>query len=99
MPAFNIVRFRLKPNRETEFLNAHNGMTASNFKGFKSGHLIKTGDRGYCLIAEWNEYEDILAARLQMIEQLNSFRDCLEDLGNGLGVTDAVSGTSLLEMK
>lgn len=99
MSAFSIVKFRIKPNRETDFLNAHNDMNSATFKGFKAGHMVKTGDRAYCLIAEWNEYEDISNARLQMIEQLNTFRDCLEDLGNGLGVTDPIAGTSLLEMK
>ena len=37
---------------------------------------------------------DALAnARTQMIATLDSFRDTLEDLGGGLGVTDPVSGS------
>ncbi len=34
----------------------------------------------------------IAAARPAMIANLDSFRDTLEDLGGGLGVTDPVSG-------
>jgi hypothetical protein len=34
-----------------------------------------------------------------MIAALNSFRDTLEDLGVGLGVTDPVSGPVVLELK
>jgi hypothetical protein len=34
-----------------------------------------------------------------MIATLNSFRDTLEDLGNGLGVTDAVAGTVVSALK
>jgi hypothetical protein len=34
----------------------------------------------------------------EMIETLNSFRDTLEDLGAGLGVTDAVSGPVVLDL-
>jgi hypothetical protein len=34
-----------------------------------------------------------------MIATLDSFRDTLEDLGGGLGVTDPVSGPVVLELK
>ncbi len=98
MPAFNAVRFKVKPGREEEFLNAHKKFKP-DFKGFKVAHMIKTGDRAYCFLGEWNSYEDIVNARPTMIKQLDSFRDCLEDLGNGLGVTDPVSGSSILELR
>jgi len=39
------------------------------------------------------------AARPQMIATLDGFRDTLEDLGGGLGVTDPVSGEVVLELK
>jgi hypothetical protein len=39
----------------------------------------------------------LAAARPTMIGILDSFRDKLEDLGNGLGVTDPVSGEVVLE--
>jgi hypothetical protein len=34
-----------------------------------------------------------------MIATLNSFRDTLEDLGDGVGVTDAVSGAVVMSLK
>ena len=34
-----------------------------------------------------------------MITTLNSFRDTLEDLGGGLGVTDPVAGPVVLEFE
>jgi hypothetical protein len=34
-----------------------------------------------------------------MIANLNSFRDTLEDLGGGLGVTDPVSGDVIMSLK
>jgi hypothetical protein len=34
-----------------------------------------------------------------MIATLNSFRDTLEDLGRGLGVTDAISGPVVKALK
>jgi hypothetical protein len=38
-------------------------------------------------------------ARANMIKTLNSFRDTLEDLGGGLGVTNPVSGPVLMALK
>jgi hypothetical protein len=43
---------------------------------------------------------DALAkARPNMFASLDSFRDMLEDLGGGLGVTDPISGPVVLELK
>jgi hypothetical protein len=43
---------------------------------------------------------DALAkARPSMIKTLDSFRDMLDDLGGGLGVTDPVSGPVVLALK
>jgi len=41
----------------------------------------------------------LVSARAQMIATLNSFRNTLEDLGGGLGVTDPVSGPVVLALK
>ncbi len=97
MSAFNIVRFRVKPGQEEKFLEAHRTL-GRDFSGFISGHLIKTGERTFCLVGEWADMESIAANRSKMIANLDSFRDMLEDLGNGLGVTDPVSGESVLEL-
>ncbi len=40
--------------------------------GLRHANIIQTGDDRYCIIAEWNSAEDIVAARPQMIETLNS---------------------------
>jgi hypothetical protein len=61
--------------------------------------MIKTGDRTYCIIAEWDNMELLAKARPNMIATLDSFRDTLEDLGGGLGVTDPVSGSVVLALK
>ena len=91
MTAFNIVRFRVKPGQEQAFIDAHK-KSDPNFKGFVRGSLVGTGDRTFCFVGEWNKFDDIVAARPQMIGLLDSFRDLLEDQGNGLGLTDPVSG-------
>ena len=97
MTAFNVVRFRVKPGRDREFIDVHRNAQVA-FKGWRNGALIKTGDQSYCLVAEWDRFDDIVAARPRMIDMLDSFRELLEDLGNGLGVTDPVSGETVAEL-
>jgi hypothetical protein len=98
MTAFNIVRFRVKPGREQEFLDAHKKAQVS-WPGFKHANMVKTGDRTYCIIGEWIDMDSLSKARSNMIALLDSFRDTLEDLGGGLGVTDPASGPVVLELK
>lgn len=98
MTAFNIVRFRVKPGREAAFEEAHRRADPV-MKGFLRGALVKTGERTYCMVGEWEGFDSIVAARPTMIGLLDSMRDELEDLGNGLGVTDPVSGTVVVDLK
>jgi antibiotic biosynthesis monooxygenase (ABM) superfamily enzyme len=98
MAAFNVVRFRVKPGREQDFLDVHKKMMAT-WPGLQHANMIKTGERTYCIIAEWSDMDALGSARAQMIATLNSFRDTLEDLGGGLGVTDPVSGPVVLALK
>lgn len=98
MTAFNAVRFRVKPGRDQEFLDAHKKVHA-NWPGLRHANMIKTGDRTYCIIAEWTDMDSLAKARSSMIETLDSFRDTLEDLGGGLGITDPVSGSVVLALK
>jgi Antibiotic biosynthesis monooxygenase len=98
MTAFNVVRFRVKPGREQEFLDAHKKV-AGDWPGLKHANIIKTGERSFCIIAEWKDVESLANARPDMIATLNALRDTLEDLGSGLGVTDPVSGPVVLGLK
>lgn len=98
MTAFNAVRFRVKPGREQEFLDAHRSAPAS-WPGVVHANMIKTGERTYCIIVEWTDMDALAQARPAMIATLNSFRDTLEDLGDGRGVTDAVAGPVVLAPK
>ena len=56
MTAFNAVRFRVKPGRDQEFLDAHKKVEA-NWPGLIHANIIKTGDRAYCIIAEWADMD------------------------------------------
>ena len=98
MTAFNIVRFRVKPGRENDFLAAHKAAN-SGFPGMRRFSMVKIGEGAYCVIGEWASFEKIVAARPSMIAILDTFRDCLVDLGGGLGLTDPVAGTAIMEIR
>ena len=97
MTAFNVVRFKVKPGNEQQFVDAHRKLRPA-FKGFLGGSLIKTGDQTFCFVGQWRTFQNIATARPQMITFLDGFRDMLEDLGSGLGVTDPVSGQAVAKL-
>ena len=97
MTAFNVVRFKVKPGNEAQFIE-HHRMARPAFKGFLGGSLIKTGDQTFCFVGEWRNFDSIVNARPQMISMLDSMRDMLEDMGSGLGVTDPVSGSAVVKL-
>jgi len=97
MTAYNVVRFRVKSGRDREFIDLHRKAPV-NFKGWRNGALVKTGDQTYCFVGEWDNFNSIVAARPNMIGMLDSFRDMLDELGNGLGVTDPISGEAVLQL-
>ena len=74
MTAYNLVRFRVKPGHEKEFVDAHKAMDRSSMKGLRKATLIKTGDRTYAFVGEWNAMSDIAAARSIMIANLDKTR-------------------------
>ena len=56
MTAFNAVRCRVKPGREQEFLDAH-AKNEGDWPGLLHANIIKTGERTYCIIAEWADID------------------------------------------
>jgi hypothetical protein len=88
----------VKPGRDKDFIEKNREMGREKIGGFRKGALVKTGDRSYCLVGEWDGFDSIVAARATMIASLDGMRDLLEDLGGGLGVTDPVSGEAVLEI-
>ena len=97
MSAFNVVRMRVKPGQEKAYIAAHEAAEMSDFAGMRAINLVKTGDREYVVIGEWDSMDALAAARPKMIGMLDGFRDKLEDLGGGLGVTDPRSGEAVFE--
>jgi hypothetical protein len=102
MTAYNIVRMRVKPGFEKQFITHHDTLldeAAGDFReaGLLRFSLVQTGDRDFCVLGEWKDFDSIVKARPVMIHSLDGLRPMLEDLGNGLGVTDPVSGKVVAE--
>lgn len=97
MTAYNSVRFRIKPGREQAFIDAHHRARPQDWPGFRRGALIRTGERTYCFVGEWDSMAAMAAARPSMIAVLDSFRDTLEAQDAGIGMTDPVSGDAVVD--
>jgi hypothetical protein len=98
MTAFNVVHFRVKPGCEEEFLALNRRPGHEVRSGLRHATLLKTGERSYSFLGEWDGFDKIVAARADMIADLDRMRHLLEDLGNGLGVTHAVAGEAIAEL-
>jgi hypothetical protein len=98
MTAFNVVRVRVKDGREQDFIEAQRRL-GLDIPGFRRGVLVKTGERAYCALGEWDNMEALAAARPHMATLLATFRDTLEELEHGLGISDAVSGEAILDSR
>ena len=104
MTAFNIVRMRVKPGHEQEYLEMHRRIDPAKLErmrqaGLQRFSLVNTGDRAYCFVGEWDSFDSIVQSRSEMIGELDKMRGILEELGNGLGVTDPVSGEARLTVE
>lgn len=97
MTAFNVVRFKVKPGRNQDFLDAHDRVDR-NWPGLRHVNIIQTGDQNFCIIGEWDDMGALAAARPQMIATLDGFRHMLEEVGDS-GMTDPVSGPVVLQLK
>ena len=98
MTAMNIVHMRVKPGQEEEFVKLNKELAGSEMPGARKTWVIKTGERSYCIVGEWDNFDAIVEARPPMIEALDKMRDMLEDLGGGRGVTEPYSGEAVVEV-
>jgi L-rhamnose mutarotase len=104
MTAFNIVRMRVKPGRDADYLEHHRNIDPERIQrmteaGLRRVVIVKTGERSYCFVGEWDNFDGIVQARPEMIAQLDQMRDILEVLDEGIGVTDPVSGEAVLDIE
>jgi hypothetical protein len=98
MTAMNIVHVRVKPGREPDFMQVNQNLARGDMAGVRKFSVVKTGDRQYIIVGEWENFDAIVKARPAMISNLDAMRDMLEDLGGGRGVTEPYSGEVVIEV-
>lgn len=96
MSAFAIVRFRAKPGMAAEFQQTFQSLKRE-LPGLQRIVLVKTGERDFCSIGEWEKFDDIIGSRPTMIANLNQMRDLLESFSEEKGVTDPCSGVAVYD--
>ena len=96
MTAMNVVHMRVKPGMEADYIRIHQEMPP--IAGALNFSLLKSGERSFIVVAEWESLTAMAAARPAMIANLDRLRPILEDLGGGRGVTEPWSGEIVLRM-
>ena len=98
MTAMNVVHVRVKPGREGDFVKLPQALGKDERPGARHLCVVKTGERQYLIVGEWESFDAIIKARPAMIGNLDKMRDMLEDLGGGRGVTEPYSGEAIVEI-
>ncbi|BDI07290.1 putative quinol monooxygenase [Sphaerotilus microaerophilus] len=98
MTAMNVVHMRVKPGQEDEFVRIHKDMDARNMPGVRNFWLVRSGERSFMVVGEWDSLDAMAAARPAMISNLDKLRPILEDLGGGRGLTEPWSGNVALQL-
>ena len=79
MTAFNVVRMRVKPGHEEEYVDMHRRIDPEKLArmreaGLRRVSLVKTGERSYCFVGEWDSFDSIVQSRSEMIGELDKMR-------------------------
>ncbi|WP_395541982.1 putative quinol monooxygenase [Neotabrizicola sp. sgz301269] len=98
MTAMNIVHMRIKPGQQDAYVAIHREMTLNGMAGARNFWLVKTGERSFIVVGEWESLAAMAEARPAMIANLDRLRPILEDLGGGRGVTEPWSGEVALHL-
>ena len=99
MTAMNVVHMRVKQGAEEDYVRLHREMDTRSMPGLRNFWLIRSGERSFIVVGEWDSQEALAAARPAMIANLDQLRPILEDLGGGRGLTEPWSGEVALHMK
>jgi quinol monooxygenase YgiN len=98
MTAMNVVHMRVKPGQEDEFVRIHQAMDSRAMPGGRNFWLVRSGERSFMVVAEWDSLAALAAARPAMVANLDKLRPIREDLGGGRGLTEPGSGEVALHM-
>jgi len=96
MKVMNVVHMRVKPEQVDAYVAIHESM--QKMAGMRNFWLVKSGERSFIVVGEWDSQDAMVAARPAMIANLDQLRPILEDLGGGRGVTEPWSGEVVVQL-
>lgn len=99
MTAMNVVHMRVKPGNEQAFVRMHEALDLAAMPGVRNFWVVRSGERSFMVVAEWDDAGALAAARPAMVANLDRLRPILEDLGGGRGVTEPWSGDVALHLQ
>ena len=95
--AWNILRYHVKRESkdmaDTIARAALPPTAAAPTPGLRRIAVVQVGDLSFCVLAEWDSYDQLPAGAPAVIQRLETFRDALEGVPGGLGVIQASAGT------
>ncbi len=91
----NVVKCIVQDGNQDDFIEKFNQIP--KWEGMRRAILIKTGDQTFCSVGIWEDESSLVKNRDNMIAFLDTLRPMLEEISPELGVTDAVSGTVVVE--
>lgn len=98
MTVMNVVHMRVKPGQEETYVRVHRELDVRSMPGALNLWLVRSGERSFIVVGEWESADALAAARPAMIANLDRLRPLLEDLGGGRGVTEPWSGEVALHL-
>jgi hypothetical protein len=90
MMAVNLVRARVRPEREAEFLEANDDPGHEVGHGLRCMSLVRTDEHCYCFVGEWDSLAALEAAQPVLGQWLERMRPMLEDWSEDAEVSGRV---------
>ena len=95
MQFMNIVKFQVKPECVTDFLDAMRNQP--KWEGNIEMRVVQIGENKFCGCGLWESKEIMLASMEGMVAWLDMVRPMLEVISDELGVTDPASGPVIIK--
>ena len=86
----SVVRAKAKEGKRDEIMRRMELFSLP--EGCSNYTTIDTGGENFCSFMIWDSEQALIDARPEMIQNLDTIREFLEELSPDLGVTDPVSG-------
>ena len=99
METCNVVRIRVKPEFEAEFLALNENPSHGVEQGLIHSFLVRTGERTYCFVGQWSSMTALAAGQSVIAAQWDKMRHMLDDLGEGAEPIEPLVGEIVAKRK